>query len=348
MKRKQKTKKKLSPRKTLYSLFITFLLYSSYWIHQQVIEPDFPQANEAPVLYANQLGDDFTKIFLKAITSAKSHIVLIIYSLTDPQIIEALKQKSSEGVCIKVICDVRASRGVQRKLGPNIETIMRVSNGLMHTKILVIDHRFSWIGSVNFTRQSLELDGNLLIGFDSEALAAYVLEKADTMNDEGEITNIPHREFEIGGQKVELWFLPDDRSAGTHIRKLIQGAQKTIQVAMFTWTRTDFAKEVIKASHRGVDVKITIDNLSSKGASAKVIQLFRERNIPVGFSKNNTLFHYKLCYIDRNILINGSTNWTGAAFKNNDDCFIVLYDLTSKQKEVMDKLCIHINSISNE
>lgn len=114
---------------------------------------------------------------------------------------------------------------------------------------------------------------------------------------------------------------------------MIQGAEKSIRVAMFTWTRADFAKEIIAAHKRGITVQIALDRNSAQGASSKIATLFKENGIPVTLNKGTGLLHHKLLVIDDRILVNGSANWTKAAFTQNEDCFMILYELTDKQRE---------------
>jgi phosphatidylserine/phosphatidylglycerophosphate/cardiolipin synthase-like enzyme len=141
-----------------------------------------------------------------------------------------------------------------------------------------------------------------------------------------------------------MWFLPDNSDAIGRIKSLIRSAKKTIRVAMFTWTRTDLAQEVINASKRGIDVKVAIDYSSSKGTSAKIAKLLKENNIPVYISRGGPLLHHKFLYIDSSTLVNGSANWTKRAFTENDDCFMVFNRLNSPQVKMMNKLWDNIES----
>jgi phosphatidylserine/phosphatidylglycerophosphate/cardiolipin synthase-like enzyme len=129
------------------------------------------------------------------------------------------------------------------------------------------------------------------------------------------------------------------------LKKLIQGAQKSVRVAMFTWTRQDLAKTVINAAKRGVKTEVVIDHCAGKGAGAKIVKLLKDNNIDVYLSTGTPLLHHKFLYIDNKYLVNGSANWTKAAFTQNDDCFIVIHDLTDKQNEQMETLW---NVILNE
>jgi cardiolipin synthase len=85
-------------------------------------------------------------------------------------------------------------------------------------------------------------------------------------------------------------------------------------------------------------VEVVIDHYSGKGASAKIVKLLKEHHVPVRLSRGGPLLHYKFMYIDGKVLVNGSANWTKAAFTQNDDCFVVLHALTAGQRECMESL----------
>lgn len=140
--------------------------------------------------------------------------------------------------------------------------------------------------------------------------------------------------------------LPDDPQALKRIKSLINSAKKTVNIAMFTWTRKDLTQELIDAADRDVRVMAVIDNYSGKGASAKIVNMLKNARIPVSLSTGKGLMHHKFAYIDREILINGSANWTRNAFTNNDDCFIVLSPLTKAQQNKLDALWSHLQRTS--
>jgi phosphatidylserine/phosphatidylglycerophosphate/cardiolipin synthase-like enzyme len=195
------------------------------------------------------------------------------------------------------------------------------------------------------TADSLYINGNLVTALHSEHVAKNIHDKAETLKVEGRGDSFPFENFMIGNQQVELWFLPDNKNAVMRLKKLIQGAQKSVRVAMFTWTRQDLAKTVINAAKRGVKTEVVIDHCAGKGAGAKIVKLLKDNNIDVYLSTGTPLLHHKFLYIDNKYLVNGSANWTKAAFTQNDDCFIVIHDLTDKQNEQMETLW---NVILNE
>lgn len=308
------------------------MLASAVWINETPVKSK-PLIGEPSQLYSNQAGDDLEAYYTEAILSSKKSILLMIFALTDEKVIYALRQKSEEGIPITVICDAKACPNIVRKLGPNVHIVRRLGKGLMHLKILVIDGQECWIGTANLTAESLKMHGNLVVAITDSTLATDILKKAETLQEYDRGNDIEHTEYSLGGQQIELSFLPDDKEASLRIKKLIRSAQKTIRVAMYTWTRYDLAKEIIAAHQRGVEVEIVLDRGSSKGASAKVAAMFENAGIPISFSAGQALLHYKFMIVDDNILEVGSANWTKAAFTINDDCFLIIKDLSDEQKE---------------
>lgn len=332
----------------LLSLSFAAVCAMAFWIQGHHAASTSPDAAAPIVLYANQTSDRLTDLFSHAIDEAQHSVLLIVYSLTDPHIIQSLKNKSSEGKDVRVICDAEASPRIDWKLERKVPVIKRFGPGLMHQKILVIDKEKVWIGSANMTTDSLRMHGNLVIGFQSWALADYITAKANTMTTEGKGASFRAETFMIGGQRVELWFLPDNPQASLKIKTLIRNAKKTIRIAMFTWTRPDFAKTVLDAAKRGVQVEVVIDRNSGKGASAKVVKFLQDHGIRVRLSTGTPLLHHKFLYIDDSILVNGSANWTKKAFTQNDDCFIVMHDVTPTQQAQLDALWKTILSESSD
>lgn len=319
---------------TLVSLFLLLI----YWAVSALNPPRLPAAGEPAQLYANQIRDDLRSVFLSGMNEAQRSILLIIYTLTDDQIIKGLRAKADEGVDVWVIYDAKASPSTGRRLGSKVRTFKRISKGLMHQKIMVIDDKKVLIGSANMTGESLRLHGNLITVLDSAEMAAQVVAKARMISKQDDRDSLLHSDHWIGGQRVEFWFLPDDPLAVDRLKQLIRSAEKAVRVAMFTWTRNDLADEVIAAKNRGLQAEVVIDRHSGQGASAEIVQRLLLGGIPVRLSQGNGLLHHKFLYIDDKILVNGSANWTKAAFTKNDDCYIVLHELTKPQQECMERL----------
>lgn len=343
MKKTRKNKKLIFPQKKLIKtalMAISFLMMvCTAWIAEPLLAPTAPVAGEVSKFLSNQTGDDLEGAYISAISHAKESIDLMIFALTNEKVIHALRQKSEEGIPVKIVCDAKASPNIVQKLGPQVNVVRRFAKGLMHLKILVVDGKECWIGSANLTDESLKMHGNLVIALTDPLLGKTLSEKMLTLHEYDRKGEVLHKAFSIGGQQMELSFLPDDRKGSVRIKELIRSAQKTVRVAMFTWTRLDMVKELVAAKKRGVNVEVVLDNSSAKGASAKVAELLKKEHIPLKYnSAGSGLLHHKFVWIDDHILEIGSANWTKAAFTQNDDCFLILYQLTEEQRSHMQKL----------
>ncbi len=332
--------KKLS-RLSFSSLLITFLSWTLYvlaaHVHSQTSSVVLPSAKQPLELYANQLDDNLTNLYLQTIEKAQHSIIVAIYSLTDQKIIQALHKKSLNNVSVFIIGDAKACKGVWKYL-PNALFIKRIGKGLMHAKIIIVDDTYLLIGSANFTPSSFNEHGNLVVALQHPILAAKLTKYIRGMDEEGGLAvEPPHTITQAADQHVELWMLPNT-TAVQRCLKLFRTAKKSIKVAMFTWTRTDFANELIQAAKRGVKVQTVIDRYAGKGAGAKVVALLESAKIPVRMNTGCELLHHKFALIDDTILINGSANWTDSAFSRNDDGFLIIYPLNSGQKDKMNRL----------
>lgn len=283
-------------------------------------------------LYANQCDDDIRKCFLSAIKEAKESIVLIVYSLNDPEIFKLLKKKKSQNVNVSIVIDSKNAKDVKEI--KDIVTLKDKKSALMHQKILIIDQKKAWIGSANFTASSLQMHDNLVVGIYSPQLAKQLGdEKGGT--------------FFINQQKIEIFMLPKEKKdAYKQVKNLLTNAKESLSVGMFTWTHPDLTQSIIDAKERGVKVSVVLDENSSLGTSKKTKATLISNQVPTKVNFGSPLLHHKCCYIDKQILILGSTNWTKAAFSKNDECLVIIYDLTKEQKKKMEKLWHAMRSTS--
>lgn len=320
----------------LCSLSITLAAF--IWTAEVSTQIELPKESQETFFYANQAQDDLTQTYVQAINSAEKSIVLLIYSLTDNTVINALKNSIARGVSVTIVCDGEATPNAKQRLGKKAIVYPRYDQGLMHLKILTVDKKILFVGSSNLTSHSLKIHGNLVMGFFCSEAAMFVESRANEIaSGEGKI-QLLHQNFLVGDQRLEFWFLPGNNQAINRILNLIDGAKKSIRVAMYTFTRYDLAEALIRAQKRGVDVEVLIDRGSAKGASKKVAHLLHRNNIALNTNSDIGLAHHKFMYIDQKSLVNGSANWTKAAFTQNHDCFIVIDKLNKIQQQKMNKL----------
>lgn len=325
--------------KKLTLAILAFFIFSCFiYTYNRSHEHHLPSTLSQAELYSTQNGDDLKASIIQSIRQAKSSVLLIIFTLKDPDVIAELRKKAESGVTVTVICDAKASREAKEGLGKHVDLLRRFSEGHMHPKILVIDDEQVWIGSANMTTESLNHHANLVTGLTSKELASHIWNKANSLHEYSREDCLSYYDCDVNGHRVEMSFQPGDGKGKERIKQMLRSAQKTIRVGMFAFTRFDFARELIQAKKRGVSVEVALDLGMSRGAGSKVVAMLKKEGIPLRFNDGRHLLHHKFAYIDSKCLINGSANWTKAAFTQNDDCFIILHNLTENQVAQMERL----------
>lgn len=319
-------------------LFIFACLWSLFvW---ESITPHLPKPFEPPKLYSNQCRQDLRSTLLSAIRGANQSIHLVMFGLSDRPILSALSEKIKEEVPTTVYYDKKGSGKVHRYLrGGKLRPIK--NPGLMHQKILILDNETVFIGSANMTTASLKMHDNLVIGLCSRSLAKFIQEHKPYTSG--------YFQTMVGNQRVELWLLPDPRGhALKELRKQIRGAKKSIRIALFTFTHPGLIDEVIDAHNRAVNVSVVVDMHSGLGASAKGVEKLKKAGVPIYLSQGVQLLHHKFIYIDEQLLLTGSANWTKAAFYKNSDCILALHHLNPQQKRFMKRLWSSLQTNSTQ
>lgn len=253
-----------------------------------------------------------------------------MFGLTDPAILQALVKKTEQTFQTTVYYDTKGSPNLYRIL-ENCEIHPIRQEGFMHHKILILDDEMVFLGSANMTTPSLRMHDNLVIGLVNKNIASFLQQKTPY--------SYGHLSTPVGGQNVDLWLLPDPNGhALTEIKRKLRGANRMIRAALFTFTHPALVDELLIAHRKGVAVTVVIDMHSGLGASAKTVAALKKAGIRILFSRGQQLLHHKFVLIDEATLIAGSANWTKAAFTKNNDCLIMLHNLTHEQKSYMNHL----------
>lgn len=332
--------KRFLPRRlislALTLLFFIFLL-SKFDIPRIFHSSVLPKEDGSIELYSNAFRPSLKQTYLQAISSANKSILVIIYALRDPSIIQALEQQSRRGVKVVVICDAEASQNIGKQFSPSVKVHYQNGAGLMHLKLLVVDLNKVWVGSANFTGDSLQRNGNLVIGVNSPTLANAIQQQANSMlAPPGSLPT--YVKVQLKHENVELWFLPNAGKAAFHrLMNILYQAKSTIRIAMYTLTHPRLVDAIIDAHQRGVNVKVILDQGQALDQGAEAYKKLLHAGVSVGLSTKE-LLHYKMAWIDDSILINGSANWTLSAFNKNSDCFLVLDPLDELQQQEMASL----------
>lgn len=309
--------------KRFKQLILFFVIGGYVYLAWTSLHPTLPSSQKPLIFYSTQLHDDLKLVYIHAIKQAKSSIHLQIYGLTDPSLISLLSSKKQEGIDVKIIHDKKASQNLPKQLN----AIPAKCKGLMHRKILIIDDTLVFLGTANFTTQSLKMHDNLVLGTYSRELAEF-LQGGENQN-----------AISIGSTPLVPFYFPDKEGiAYQALAKSIENAKKSIQIAMFTLTHKGLITKLSEAQKRGVNVSVAIDRYTARGASRKAIETLKENGAEILLSQGSQLLHHKWVLIDGETLAMGSANWTQAAFDKNQDCLLLFKELNKTHKKTFNRL----------
>lgn len=316
----------------IYKLLISLIILLTIILFLQIIPESKVISSSEIELLASQNQVHLLDEIQTALLKAKESIYIEIFALKDHTILKTLSNLAKSGVDITLIYD--KNNPIYQKLPPEIKKKPVDVKGIMHRKIVIIDKEEIWMGSMNLTKASLNMHDNLAIKIKSKEMANYIIEMRNRSS------KIKDQNFQIDYQPVELYLLPNPKAL-ERVLEFIDSSEKSLKIAMFTWTHPKITKAVINAKKRGVKVEIVIEKTSYEAEELQ--KKFLANNINAKLSSKNVLLHHKLAIKDDKELYIGSANWTRSAFTINEECFIIVHDLNTLQQESLNSLWYKID-----
>lgn len=122
--------------------------------------------------------------------------------------------------------------------------------------------------------------------------------------------------------KTAAYFSPG-LDCETQVIQLIDNAQKTIDVAIYTLTSAPIVGALENAHARGIQVRILTDKLQAANKYAKAIALY-QKGLNIRVHTKHRIEHNKFMVVDGQKMITGSYNWTDSAtWKNSENCLVL-------------------------
>lgn len=119
------------------------------------------------------------------------------------------------------------------------------------------------------------------------------------------------------GPSSGTWFFSPPGCAPGVINAL-NAAQKSVDIAMYSFTNAEIAQAILSVQSRGVPLRIVFDQTETKDTQAQFYDQFEQAGIPIKvYSPPGAIMHNKFAVIDLATVINGSFNWTEAAEHKN-------------------------------
>lgn len=120
------------------------------------------------------------------------------------------------------------------------------------------------------------------------------------------------------------YFSPGD-SCANQIIQCIQNARQSIEICVFTISDNNISEAILSAHKKGVRLRVISDNDKADDKGSDIYYL-AEKGVDVKLDKSPNHMHHKFAIFDREILVNGSFNWTRSASTVNEENITVLYD----------------------
>lgn len=147
--------------------------------------------------------------------------------------------------------------------------------------------------------------------------------------------------------EIEVYFSPNGGAAHAIIKR-IEGAKKSIDVAMYAFTSSDLAWALVRAHEKGINVRVLLDGDFIKNEHSKH-NFLSKRGVNVRVDKSHLIrpekikgcMHHKFAITDNKILITGSYNWTASAEKRNEENLLIFNnapDLVKAYRKEFDRI----------
>ena len=139
----------------------------------------------------------------------------------------------------------------------------------------------------------------------------------------------------------EVYFFPNTKNE-KYLVEMLRTCKKSLDIAIFSLTRDNFAKAIIEVYNRGVKVRVIADDECIKNFGSDVYKL-AAAGIPCKTDSSPQYhMHNKYAIIDESVIITGSFNWTSQAISNNQENLFFYED-----KKIAGQYTLEYNNLWN-
>jgi len=273
--------------------------------------------------------DQPEKHALCVLSEAQHEVVVAHYNIRSERMLDKLVELRQRGVQVKVAVD-QANAAYDYNTGDDflesngiqvVRTKPEGDTSIMHLKVAVIDGATVMTGSFNWNNTAAFVnDENMLVIRDSRVAEKYRTQVLEVLGE---------KPREVGGGQVtpeiEVRYIPEEMADYT-IRREIDAAKQSVDVAMFTFTMYQASDALIRAVRRGVKVRLVVErkqtDLSTvddkvEAAGAMVVRAANRLGA-------HSAMHQKYAVIDGARVITGATNWTFSGCRKNEEDLLVV------------------------
>jgi phosphatidylserine/phosphatidylglycerophosphate/cardiolipin synthase-like enzyme len=264
---------------------------------------------------------------------AQRQVDVAAFDFDAEPMVNALVELENRGVVVRVVTDEDngSLSSINRLRRNGISVIEDKRSALMHDKFVVIDGRYVWTGSMNFTTNGVYCNNNNIVRFDSPELAAnYTAELSEMYDDQAFGTtspdNAPNKAIAINGVRIENYFASENDIAPT-LAALINNATEEILFMAFSFTLDDVGETMLNRADAGVEVRGVFETTGSD-TDFSYYPIMLSEGLQVRQDGSPRIMHHKVIIIDRDTVVFGSYNFSRNANESNDENLLIVYDAT--------------------
>lgn len=273
------------------------------------------------------------KEVLNRINSAQNSIDIALYGYDNiPDITNALENAKKRGVKLRIVYDI-STKSYYPETSKLLSLAAEISGDspkvLMHNKFMIFDNKSLITGSMNFSSTGFSgFNTNCIFFINSQEIANIYTEEFNQMLS-GKFsimkTANSRKSIKLGKSVVTPLFSPKDKIITNNIIPLIESSKNYIYIPAFIITHDALTNSLIRAKHRGVDVKIILDATNTSGSRNK-LKVLRMSGIPVKVENYAGKVHSKSIIVDDKYIIAGSMNFSNSGENKNDENVLIVED----------------------
>ncbi len=350
--------KKVSSRSYFWWLGLFLILAAIFYSNDFLdVKPDAYLPEPSPVL-APSLDTDTPEVFftdpptLSEVVGIEGDLIKLIdlsefsvdgafYELDLPNLAQSLINAQTRGVQVRLVYDNAQANDHPERMeliaklkDAGVVMVPDKRSAFMHNKFFVIDRKFVWTGSFNFTENASHKNNENAIVFEIPQLVENYEREFEEMfaGQFGSTSpaNTPYSEFEWNGIKIANYFAPEDKVMPKVIAA-VKEAKYSIDFLSFAFTDVDLGYTMSElAANEDVIVRGVFESRQDMGDSVCPYMMERNKNI-TGNGKilprldgNPATMHEKVIIIDGEIVIVGSFNFSQNAANSNDENLLII------------------------
>ncbi|MED5374214.1 MAG: phospholipase D-like domain-containing protein [Myxococcota bacterium] len=320
--------------------------------------------NEPGTRLENLWYPDVVNVMVELIDSADATLDFAVMGFYQQDVVDAFVRAHDRGVVVRMVGDAGHlyNSGYQTFLDRDIPIVTGNQAHIMHHKFMIVDGRYVFCGTANWTDTDLIHNSNNFAFMDSPAVAADFQAEFEQMwggafgHSKVELHN--GRSYTLGDTEVEVWFSPNEDSMG-RILELVDGAQESVRFTIFAFTKDQVGSAFIRKQEElaelhgddalwdglsgsdpryGVAGVVDKSQMHSNGQYHEVYRLMGAQ-IPMRLDGNDSSkqpgdyqagggrLHSKTMLIDADgenpVVVTGSFNWSSSATVSNDEYLLV-------------------------